>query len=207
MATVISPPEERILLHDVTWETYEQLLANYEDRSGPRFNYDRGVLEIMSPSSEHEEINDVFKLLVNALAEEWAIEIRGFGSTTFRREDLAKGFEPDSCFYVRNVGGIRGVSRLDLAVHPPPDLVVEIDVTHPSLDKMPIYAAAGVPEVWRYEGRALRILRLEGGGYAEALASDAFPRLTAEVLARFVEESRTMTRLEWLRRVRAWARA
>lgn len=207
MATVISPPEERILLHDVTWETYGQLLANYEDRSGPRFNYDRGVLEIMSPSSEHEEINDVFKLLVNALAEEWGIEIRGFGSTTFRREDLAKGFEPDSCFYVQHVGGIRGVSRLDLAVHPPPDLVVEIDVTHPSLDKMPIYAAAGVPEVWRYEGRSLRILRLEGGGYVEADASDAFPRLTGEVLARFVEESRTMTRLEWLRRVRAWARA
>lgn len=207
MATVISPPEERILLHDVTWETYEQLLANYEDRSSPRFNYDRGVLEIMSPSSEHEEINDVFKLLVNALAEEWGVEARGFGSTTFRREDLSKGFEPDSCFYIQNVESIRGVRRLDLAVHPPPDLVVEIDVTHPSLDKFPVYAAAGVPEVWRYDGRALKILRLEGGGYAEAHESAALPRLTNEVLARFIEESRTMSRLEWLRRVRTWARA
>jgi Uma2 family endonuclease len=207
MATLISPPEERILLHDVTWETYEQLLANYENSSGPRFTYDRGVLEIMSPSSEHEELNDVFKLLVNALAEEWGIETRGFGSTTFRREDISRGFEPDSCFYIQNVGSIKGVTRLDLAVHPPPDLLVEIDITHPSLDKFPLYAAAGVPEVWHYDGRALKILRLEGSGYVETRESAAFTRLTDEVLTRFIEESGTMSRLDWLRRVRAWARA
>jgi Uma2 family endonuclease len=205
--TFISPPDERILLHDVTWETYGQLLANYEDRVSPRFNYDRGVLEIMSPSSEHEELNDTLKVLVNALAEEWGIEIRGFGSTTFRREDLGRGFEPDSSFYVQNVGEIRGVTRLDLADHPPPDLIIEIDVTHPSLDKLPIYAAAGVPEVWLYAGGTVQILWIGGSDYIEAEASAAFPRLTAEVLVRFIEEGRTMTRLEWLRRVRAWARA
>ena len=207
MATVISPPEERILLHDVTWETYEQLLANYENSSGPRFTYDRGVLEIMSPSSEHEELNDVFKLLVNALAEEWGIEARGFGSTTFRREDISRGFEPDSCFYIQSVGSIKGATRLDLAVHPPPDLLIEIDITHPSLDKFPLYAAAGVPEVWHYDGRALKILRLEGDDYVETRESAAFNRLTDDVLTRFIEESRTMSRLDWLRRVRAWARA
>jgi Uma2 family endonuclease len=161
----------------------------------------------MSPSSEHEELNDVFKLLVNALAEEWGIETRGFGSTTFRREDISRGFEPDSCFYIQNVGSIKGVTRLDLAVHPPPDLLVEIDITHPSLDKFPLYAAAGVPEVWHYDGRALKILRLEGSGYVETRESAAFTRLTDEVLTRFIEESGTMSRLDWLRRVRAWARA
>ncbi len=207
MATVISPPEERILLHDVTWETYEQLLANYADKSSPRFTYDRGVLEIMSPSSEHEELNDVFKLLVNALAEEWGVESRGFGSTTFRREDISRGFEPDSCFYIQSVGNIKSVTRLDLVVHPPPDLVVEIDITHPSLDKFPVYAAAGVPEVWHYDGQALKILRLEGDGYVEADESRALPRLTRETLTHFIEESATMSRLDWLRRVRAWARA
>jgi len=207
MATVISPPEERILLRDVTWETYEQLLANYADKSSPRFTYDRGVLEIMSPSSEHEELNDVFKLLVNALAEEWGVEARGFGSTTFRREDISRGFEPDSCFYIQSVESIRGVTRLELAVHPPPDLVIEIDITHPSLDKFPVYAVAGVPEVWHYDGQALKILRLEGGDYVEADESSALPRLTSETLTHFIEESATMSRLDWLRRMRAWARA
>jgi Uma2 family endonuclease len=153
MATVLSPPEERTILHDVSWETYESLLADHLDRSAPRFTYDQGVLEIMSPSSEHEEISDLIKQMVYTLAGEMNLDIRGFGSTTFRREDIKRGFEPDACFYIQSVDRIKGVTKLDLATQPPPDLVVEIDITHPSLDKFPIYAQVGVPEVWRYHGQ------------------------------------------------------
>lgn len=206
MATVISPPEERIILHDVTWETYEQLLANYENSSGPRFAYDRGVLEIMSPSSEHEELNDLFKLLIYIVAEEWDVEIRGFGATTFRREDLARGSEPDSCFYVQHVEAIRGVSKLDLAVHPPPDLVIEIDVTHPSLDKFPIYAQLGIPEFWLHEEGALKIFKLEGGEYVETDRSIALPRLTRRQISFFLSAAKTQKRPAWQRAVREWAR-
>jgi Uma2 family endonuclease len=207
MVTVISPPEERMLLHEVTWETYEQLLANYADNSGPRFTYDRGVLEIMSPSSEHEECNDVIKLLVYILSEEWDINARGFGSTTFRREDVNRGVEPDSCFYIQSVDQITGVTKLDLDIHPPPDLAVEIDITNPSIDKLPIYAAFGVREIWHYDGQQVIILRLEDDGYVASEMSVAYPRLSRKKIGFFISASKSEPRPAWQRSVREWARS
>lgn len=205
MATVLSPPEERIVLHDVSWETYESLLADHQDRSAPRFTYDRGVLEIMSPSSEHEEISDLIRQMVYTLAGEMNLDIRGFGSTTFKREDIKRGFEPDACFYVQSVERIRGVTKLDLAIHPPPDLVVEIDITHPSLDKFPIYAQVGIPEVWRYDGQKLTILLLIGERYVEAEESNSLPRVTGGIVSRFLEERQSKTLAEWQKLLREWA--
>lgn len=207
MTTVLSPAEQKVILHNVSWETYEQLLSNYAESSNPRFAYDRGVLEIMILSAKHEEPNRALSLLVEIIAEEFGVNVRNLGSTTFKREDLEKGFEPDSCFYIRNAGAIKGKDEVDLTVDPPPDLVIEIDITHPSLNKFPIYASMGVPEIWRYDGEKLSILELRGGSYVGVGESAVLPRLTVEVLTRFVEESRTMERLDWLRRVRAWARA
>ena len=103
MATVLSAPEQRVVLNHVSWETYESLLADHLDCSSPRFTYDRGVLEIMSPSAEHEETDRTIAALVEVVVEEWGREVRNLGSTTCRREDLNRGFEPDSCFYIQNV--------------------------------------------------------------------------------------------------------
>lgn len=206
MATVLSPPEERIILHDVSWETYESLLADHQDRSAPRFTYDRGVLEIMSPSAEHEEANDLIKLLVNVLAEEMSLDIKGFGSMTFKRPDLSRGFEPDSCFYIKNADRISDSSNLDLTNNPPPDLIVEIDITSPSLNKFPIYAQVGVPEIWRYDGQKVAIFLLEAGAYVERDESHALPRVTANVLTDFLAEGRSQKRTVWLRALREWAR-
>lgn len=147
MATVLSPPEQRVVLDNISWELYEELLAAHQDCSAPRFTYDRGLLEIVSPSAEHEHLKEMATLLVNIAAEEMSVNVEGFGSTTFRREDLARGFEPDACFYVQNVGRVKGKTRLDLTVDPPPDVIVEIDITSPSLSKFPIYAQMAVPEV------------------------------------------------------------
>jgi Uma2 family endonuclease len=207
MATVLSPPEQRIILRNVSWETYERLLAENVDSSNPRFTYDRGVLEIMSPSAEHEELSHVLTLLVNVVAEELDIDIRGFGSTTFRREDLARGFEPDSCFYIQSVERISGRATLDLTIDPPPDLVIEIDLTNSSLDKFPIYAQVGVPEIWRYDATELRILRLENAGYVEHEESIVLSVLTRSVLSQFVADSKSLRRTMWIRRVRAWVQA
>ncbi len=122
MATVLSPPaEQRVLLHDIDWETYERILESHRNRSVPRFTYDRGWLEIMSPSPEHEQLKDIAAQLVNVVAEEMILDLQGLGSTTFRREDLKRGFEPDSCFYIRNAELIRGKTKLDLRTDPPPD--------------------------------------------------------------------------------------
>ena len=204
MAIAISPPEQRILLDNITWETYESLLQAHCDRSVPRFTYDRGQLEIMSPSIEHEELKDTVALLVNTLAEEMGINTRSFGSATFRRADLQRGFEPDGCFYVQSVTRIQGRTELDLTVDPPPDLVIETDLTSPSLPKFPIFAQLGVPEVWRADGSQMHIFCFEGGQYVAHAESSILIGITAEVITRFVRESYTLDRLTWLHRVRSW---
>jgi len=160
METVKSPAEQRVILRNISWETYERLLEERGDSRVPRLAYDRGELEIMSPSSEHESVGYFVSLLVAVLAEEMGVNAYGVGSTTYKRGDLGRGFEPDASFYIANEEPVRGKPRIDLAVDPPPDLVIEIDITSPSLDKFPIYARLGVHEVWRYDGNRFEILSL-----------------------------------------------
>lgn len=206
MASVTSPPDQRLILHDVSWETYEGLVADHRDRSSPRFTYDQGVLEVMSPGSEHERANTRLALLVEVVAEEWGIDVDSLGSMTFRREAFQRGFEPDSCFYIRNEALVRDRQRIDPDVDPPPDLVIEIDVTSPSLPKFPIYAQMGVPEVWRYDGRRVGVHQLQANAYREIETSASLPPLTGDLLTRFLADSRTRPRTEWLRALRKWAR-
>jgi Uma2 family endonuclease len=160
----------------------------------------------MSPSTKHERWNRSIATLCEVIAEELNIELDNVGSNTFKREDLARGFEPDSCFYVQNVERVRNREQIDLTVDPPPDLVIEIDISRSSLDRFPIFASIGVPEVWRYDGMRVAIFKLAGGAYQEQKTSEAFPGVTSQSITRFMEESKTLKRTVWLRRVRAWAR-
>ena len=207
METVGRSVERKVFLHNVRWETYERLLAEQESSSAPRFTYDRGEFEIMSPSTEHEEYNRTIALMVEIFAVEAGLDVRNVGSMTFRREDLDRGFEPDSCFYVQNEERVSGKPQIDLAVDPPPDLVIEVDITSPSLNKLPIYAQIGVPEVWRYDGGRVEILRLERSEYAGVLTSTALPRLTSSALSELVEKSKTTKRRAWTREVHERARS
>ena len=215
MEVVKGPPEQRVLLRNVSWETYERLLEEREERRSPRFFYDRGVLEIVSPSARHDRISRIVAWLVEELAAEASLDVDNVGSATFRREDLARGFEPDECFYFGDAARwVRGKDDVDLqGGDPPPDLVFEVDLTSSSLSKFPIYAALGVPEVWRYEGQRMAVFALgselparEAGGYAEAAESGVFPSLTGEILSRFVERGTSLERLAWRREVLEWAR-
>jgi Uma2 family endonuclease len=206
METVESRAEQRVLLRNISWETYERLLEERGDSRVPRLAYDRGELEIMSPSSEHEGVAYFVGLLVAVFAEEMRVNAYGVGSTTYRRGDFGRGFEPDASFYIKNEERIRGKPRIDLYVDPPPDLVIEIDITSPSLDKFPIYARLGVQEVWRYDGARATIFVLEDGEYVEAVESVALPPLTSDVITHFVRESVSVGSTVWLRTVRKWAR-
>ena len=198
--------EQRVIVRFVSWTTYEHLLADLSNQSSTRLTYDRGLLEIMCPLPEHEEWNRTIALLVEVLAEEMHIDVRNFGSTTFRRADLARGFEPDSCFYIQHEADISGKSTIDLTVDPPPDLVIEVDVTSGSLDKFPIYAQVGVPEVWRYDGQRLRISILTVERYVESETSLALPLLTGPRLSDTLAQSKTMRRTALLRSFRTWVR-
>jgi Uma2 family endonuclease len=206
MATVASPPtEQRIVLHNVAWDTYERLLADHENSSAPRFTYDHGELEILSPSTEHEEGNRSLAMFVEIVALEQEIDVRNVGSMTFKREDLQQGLEPDSSFYIQNEPRVRGRTQIDLAIDPPPDLVIEMEVSRQAIPKLPLYASMGIPEVWRSDKGQVTILRLHEGNYSESISSAALPPITSEILTRFLAESRSLRRTVWLRQVREWA--
>lgn len=196
----------RIILHGIRWETYQQILAAHEENSGIHFAYDQGALEIMVLSPKHEAIKHTLALLVELLAEEQELDLHGLGSTTFQRADLARGFEPDACFYVKNAPLVRGKNTLDLRVDPPPELVIEIDLTSPSLNKFPIFAALGIAEIWRYDGERIAIFTLGGDRYYEQPNSPIFPTLTGAALTELVEAGQQLPRPQWLRRVRQWAK-
>ena len=207
MVTIASPPAQRVVLYDVSWHTYESLLEDRGENRAPRFFYDRGVLEIVSPlTTAHEETSSTLALLVEVLAEEWSIDVKSVGSMTFKREDLQRAFEPDACFYLQNEERVRGRIQIEPAIDPPPDLVIEIDLSRSSLRKLPVFAAMGVPEVWRYAEARVRIYLLVDGNYVESDVSGALAPLTSDDLTRFVTESRTLRRTAWLRMVREWAR-
>jgi Uma2 family endonuclease len=197
MPTVASPPEHRVLLRNVSWETYERLLEEHLDCASPRLTYDRGVLEIMSPSAEHEWYKELFSDLIKLLTRELRIDALCLGSTTFRWSAASRGFEPDSCFYITNVRQVRGKERINLAIDPSPDIVVEVVVTHPSVSKLPICAELGVPEIWSYDGSHLRIYGLRGSEYIEMPASGILPQLGARQLSDFLELGKTMDSVAW----------
>jgi Uma2 family endonuclease len=207
MTTVVSQPEQLVILDRVTWETYDRLITEHGERSGTRFTYDEGVLQIMVVSSRHERPNRLLATLVMVLAEEWGIDIEQVGSMTFQREDLQKGFEPDSCFYIRHADAVRNKGLVDLAFDPPPDLSIEVDITRGSLNRFPIFAAVGIPEVWGFDGSKVTIFRLETGEYVEAANSLSFPAVTGEILTQFLEDSTKLKSPAWFRKVREWARS
>ena len=202
MTATLTPPEQltqKVILDNISWETYQRLMEERGERPKPRYAYDRGRLEIMVSSYEHENLKHVIATLVELLAGELEMDIEAAASTTFQREDLAQGFEPDASFYIQHAARIRGQKQIDLDADPPPELVIEIDITHPSLNKFPIFAGLGIPEVWRYHKQALIILRLEGDKYRAQEASEIFRGLTSVALTRLIADSQQMKRTEWLR--------
>lgn len=204
-APAVNVPVQHMVLERVSWKTYESLLADYVDSSVPHFTYDKGKLEIVSPTTSHEEDNRTLHRIVELVAEEWQIEFRNVGSMTFRRKDLQRGFEPDTSFYLQHEEQVRGRKQIKLSVDPPPDLVVEIEITNAAIDKLPIYAEVGVPEVWRFAGDRVTMLALADRRYHEIQTSLALPSLNSDVVTNFLRDSHTMRKIEWIRMVRAWA--
>ena len=186
----------------VNWESYKQLDDKREHQPGTRFTFSEGVLQIMSVGFTHERLNRRLAMLVGLLAESGEVDFEPAGETTFRREDLEKGFQPDSCFYFTCLDELRAKEDVNLDVDPPPDLILEIDITSSSLNRLPLFAAVGVPEVWRYEKGAIKIYQLHGGIYDESPVSQWFPTVNAEQLAGWLATSTTMPHFKWVQTIR-----
>lgn len=199
--------DERVVLHHVSWDTYERLLADDEERRVPRLTYDQGVLELVTPSMPHEEDAGTIARIVEIVAAMLGVPIRSVASTTFGRKDLQRGFEPAASFYVQHEHRIRDQREVDLAVDPPPDLILEMEMTRSALNKLALFASMGIPEVWRCDGERVTIRVLEHRAYRESDTSLALPVLTSEILERFLADSRTMLSPDWFQAVSDWARA
>jgi Uma2 family endonuclease len=201
-----TPAEQRTVLNNVSWETFEALLKDTGEARNSRFAYDCGTLEIMTPLFEHENPKIHFDRLIFVLAEELKIRIRSAGSTTLKRQPERKGIEPDNCYYIQNEPAIRGKQELDLRKDPPPDLAVEIDITSSSVNKLNIYAALNVPELWRYDGEILKFYQLVESQYNEINFSIAFPLISVSDINRFIQKSKIMDEVDLVISFRAWVR-
>jgi Uma2 family endonuclease len=183
--------EHRIVLHDITWDMYQQLRE--ANPSGClRMTYDRGELEIMSPSRKHELIAHRLGLMIHEWTMLHNVAIDGGGSTTFSRKDLLRGLEPDHCFWIANCAAVLDKDEIDLTIDPPPDLALEVDVTRTSIPKLPIYQSLGVPEVWRWRSGILEVLVLDDeGNYAGQPQSHALPGFPLKLAVEFRESRGT----------------
>jgi Uma2 family endonuclease len=202
-ATLIQSPD-RVLLKNISWQTYQSLLRDFEQQSAMRLTYDQGTLEIRMPLDPHESYKKLLGRLVEALTEELGLEVRSLGSRTCDREDLARGLEPDQCYYIQNEQAVWDKEQIDLLVDPPPDLAIEIDITSSSINRLNIYADLGVPEVWRYDGKSLTLYHLVHQQYQPHSHSIAFPILAASEIERFLDLKKTTKENALIRMFRDW---
>jgi Uma2 family endonuclease len=200
------PTGATLRIPHVRWEDYDQLLAELGDDYHVRVSYDCGCLEVMSPLPEHEEFADVILSIAREITRELGVKLETRGSMTLRSAWQSKGAEPDTCFYVQNAARIIGKRSLDFNTDPPPDIVVEIDLTNASQSKFPIYAALRVPEIWCYDGSQAYFSHLAGEQYVATSHSQAFPLLTSTALAQFIEQSKTEGQDAALDAAREWVR-
>jgi len=208
MVTTQALAEQRVVLKNISWQTFTAMLNEMGEKRGVRLAYIDGILEIMTPLGEHENTNRFIERLIHALAEEMNLNIKSFGSLTLKRENMRRGAEPDSCYYIQNEPRVRNKRNIEINIDPPPDLILEIDITSSSIDKLSIYASVGVPEIWRYDGRSLQVFILSQPNsiYTPTQQSSTFPLLDLNVVPQLIEQSLIDGETQTLRSFRTWVR-
>jgi Uma2 family endonuclease len=224
MVAISTPAETRTLLENISWQTFKAMLADIGSSRNTRLAYENGVLEIMAPDMPHENSNRVIEGFIGVLCEELQLEIKRTGSLTLTRDDLQRGGEPDSSYYIQNEYRVRNKEKIDLNIDPPPsgfavahggnpqdravspDLVLEVEYTKPKVDKFKIYAAIGIPEFWRFNGSVLRIYILNDGQYIEVEQSPTFAQVAVKEIPRFIQETRINGEMVTTRAFRAWVK-
>ncbi len=197
--------EQRFVLRDLNWEDYVALGNVLQDRPGLRLTYDRGRLELMTTSPKHEIYKKWLGRFIDVLAETFNLPKVSAGNMTFRKEELDRGLEADDCFWIAHEPQMRGKLTWDPRRDPPPDLALEIEVSRSALDRLGIYAALQVPEVWCFDGSSLQVLRLQPKGAYQAMGQSLFfAQLPIGELPRFLSMTETADDLTVVRQFRAW---
>lgn len=206
MLTTTTPAETRTILSNISWQTFKTMLAEMGSERKNRLAYNNGILEIMTPLMPHENSNRLIEVFVGVLCEELGLEIKRTGSLTLTRDDLERGGEPDSSYYIQNESLVRNNENIDLSIDPPPDLVLEVEYSKSKVDKLKIYAAIGVPEFWRYNGIVLRVYILSDSQYIEVPNSPIFASVQVKEIPRFIQETKKNGEMATTRAFRAWVR-
>lgn len=190
---------EKVILHKISWKTYENLLREQAEKSGVHFYYDNGELEIMVESYKHSNYSRYLEYIILELADIFEIDFVPAGSATFKKKEKSKGFEGDGSFYFKNAEKVRGIEKIDLSKDPSPELVLEIDITHGSLPKFPIFAELGVEEIWRFDGEDVKFYRLKDKNYEEVEESVCFKGIFSEIIGKLLFASQEVKRADWLK--------
>lgn len=188
MAQTLLKFPSRTVLTGVRWQTYQGLLSDLAENPGKRLTYDQGILEIMTPLPEHEINKGFLSRLVQTATEVLGLEVLSLCSTTLSREDLQKGIEPDECYYITNEALVRNKTYFNFSVDPAPDLAIEVDITSSSLNRLGIYAALEVSELWRFDCENLSIYCLQSGNYREGEKSRILPILSKTIILEFLRK-------------------
>ncbi len=194
--------EQRVVIRGVSWEGYLQIIDAFPQSRGSRLTYDDGILEITMPLEEHEFYRCLIDCFIRTLVELMGLRIKTMGSTTMNYPDLKKGAEPDNAYYIQNQPLVKG-RNVDFTQDPPPDLVVEVDITHTDIPKNQFYASLGVVEFWRFNGKVWRIYQLQESVYIEVDTSPTFPKIPKECLYIFLQKAKD-DEIEAVRSLRNW---
>ncbi len=212
MAKAPKPSEQRIVLEKISWQQFETILAETGVERTTRFTFDRGRLEMMTPLDEHERCHKLIESLILVLVDEMQLPVEGYKAPTLMRSDLKLAIEPETGYYIQHAADVHSKAAIELRVDPPPDLVLDVSLNASTLDRLSIYAALGVPEVWRYVSQAgddffkgnLQTYRLHGTRYVESTNGFAFPFLPAGRILQFIDESDALGLMTALRSLRDW---
>ena len=198
---ITSNAEQRVVIDRVSWSTYLGLVDSGKVRRG-RMIYHCGMLEIMSPGKLHENFGRLLGRLVEAFTEEMDVEIISVKSMTYKREDLLRGFEGDEAYYIQSCSLVQTKTEIDAMVDPPPDLVIEIDITRSSIEKLAVFGPLGVPEVWRFDGDRLQIHLLESGKYILSKQSAALPKFPISMALNILQDNGQTNETKLVRKFR-----
>ncbi len=181
------------------------------DRPLPRITYQRGNLTLVSPSRKHERSADRLDGVVKAIGAELDIPYQATGATLFRRRDLDSGIEADRTYYLAHEPAVRDLpGDIDRDTSPPPDLAIDVVVTHSPAKALSVCRDLGIPEVWIYWANrgVLEFLDLDEarGDYVVVPMSRAFPFLTPADVQPWIVAAGNEPDNRWDRRLRQWVR-
>jgi len=198
--------ETRTLLRNLSWQTFKVMLAEMGTQRHNRIAYESGTVEIMTPLMPHENSNRMIEVFIGVMCEELGLELKRTGSLTLTRDDLERGGEPDSSYYLQNESLVRNKDNIDLAIDPHPDLVLEVEYSRSAINKLTLYASMGIPEVWRFNGNLLQVYTLAEGQYTEVELSPTFNPIPVKAMTGFLQQVTTKGEIAVTREFRTWVK-